>query len=205
MLTPAKLAVSQASQGTLQVARRRFARRPSFLEGEGLTPAERGSALHQFMQLCDYEKARQDPVQEIGRLRGLRLLSAAQADAVDPAQVARFFEGPLARRIFAARRVLREYSFLGELDAAQLAPYLSLPAPGSRVLLQGIADCIFLEGEGAVLVDYKTDRVTDPRQLAGHYGGQLQLYRLLLAGRLPVPVAEGYLYSFWLGQEIRIF
>ena len=42
--------------------------RPAFLSKQGLTPAERGTALHQYMQFCDYETARTQPERECERL-----------------------------------------------------------------------------------------------------------------------------------------
>ena len=55
-----------------------------------------------------------------------------------------------------------------------------------------------------MLLDYKTDRVSDPQQLAERYCGQLSLYREMLGSVLPVPVRECRIWSFWLGQEILV-
>lgn len=40
--------------------------RPAFLGKAGLTPAERGTALHTFMQYARYEAAAADPEEEAG-------------------------------------------------------------------------------------------------------------------------------------------
>ena len=71
-------------------------------------------------------------------------------------------------------------------------------------MLQGIADCIFFEGDSAVLIDYKTDRVKEMSVLAERYRGQLSLYREMLAEVLPVPVRECRIWSFALGRETEV-
>lgn len=75
---------------------------------------------------------------------------------------------------------------------------------GESPMLQGIADCIFFEGDSAVLIDYKTDRVKEMSVLAERYRGQLSLYREMLAEVLPVPVRECRIWSFALGRETEV-
>ena len=47
--------------------------KPAFMNKAEMTPAERGTAMHTFMQFCDYEKAKDDIETEILRLLSLRL------------------------------------------------------------------------------------------------------------------------------------
>ena len=61
---------------------------------------------------------------------------------------------------------------------------------------------MFLEEDGAVVVDYKTDRVKTPDELRERYRVQLALYRNALTEALGVPVKECVLYSFALSCEI---
>ena len=51
--------------------------RPAFLGKGGLTPAERGTALHQFLQFADWEAARVSPDAELRRLRRMRWICPA--------------------------------------------------------------------------------------------------------------------------------
>ena len=76
---------------------------------------------------------------------------------------------------------------------------------GEGAMLQGIADCILIEGDRAAVVDFKTDHISSPQALRERYAAQLFLYRDMLSGVLGVPVAEGILYSFHLGSEIQVF
>lgn len=73
-----------------------------------------------------------------------------------------------------------------------------------RITVQGVADCVFWEEDGAVIVDYKTDRVSCAEELADKYREQLRIYRLILQQSLQTKVKECVLYSFHLGEEIQL-
>ena len=47
--------------------------------------------------------------------------------------------------------------------------------------LQGIADCIFEQEDGYVIVDYKTDGVNSMQQLADMYALQVKIYKSAFA------------------------
>ena len=73
------------------------------------------------------------------------------------------------------------------------------------MLVQGIADCVFAEEDGLVLVDYKTDRVKTPEELADRYRSQLLFYKQALEQLLEQPVKEMILYSFALGETVEVY
>jgi len=198
---PTMLAVSQVSHR--EDGEHRFRSRPRFLEAKGLSPAERGNALHQFMQFADYRKARENLEEEIDRMARQRYLTPAQIESLDRGALKTFFEGPLAQRIFAADQVWRELRFLGEYGKDVLGQRLDMD-DDAKVTLQGVADCVFVEQGEAVIVDYKTDRVKTPEELLERYALQLQLYRRMLSEALPYPVKECVLYSFALGRGIPV-
>ena len=109
----------------------------------------------------------------------------------------------MAGRIFAAKEVYRELRFLCEGDEAILAPYYPLP-PGESTVIQGVADCVFVEEDGAVVVDYKTDRGKAGPQLIARYAPQLAIYGRVLERMLGMPVKERILYSFEEDRAIPI-
>lgn len=174
--------------------------RPAFLGKGGLTPAERGTALHQFLQFADWEAARVSPDAELRRLRDGRYLTGEQAGAVDLSRVKKFFSSDLAARIFASPRVLREYRFTSELPAGAVREGLSGEDAQKPVILQGVVDCAFVEDGALVVLDFKTDRVPDLGALLARYRAQLVLYRGALAQCTGLPVRECVLYSFHLGD-----
>lgn len=177
--------------------------RPSFLYSQGLTPSERGTALHHFLQFANYAAASADPVAEIERLCEHGFLSKEQAKAMNQKQVARFFQSTIAKRILSSPRVMREYRFAVEIPALEIAASPDAALEGQMVLLQGAVDCVFEEGDGLVIVDYKTDRCEDPGELWQTYHKQLELYAMAMQQCTGKPVRECLLYSFHWNREIH--
>ena len=75
---------------------------------------------------------------------------------------------------------------------------------GTDGMLQGIADLLFEEEDGFVLVDYKTDRVKEENELIDNYTDQLLLYKAAFDLILDKPVKSAYIYSFTLRKAIEI-
>ena len=74
-------------------------------------------------------------------------------------------------------------------------------------LIQGIIDVFWIEKDGIVLLDYKTDRVQQAKELIDRYETQLKLYadaleRVFAARKLKVK--EILIYSFSLEQLITL-
>ena len=75
---------------------------------------------------------------------------------------------------------------------------------GELVLVQGIIDVYFEEEDGLVVLDYKTDRVRESRELVERYHGQLDYYARALEQATGKTVKEKIIYSFTLGEEIHL-
>ena len=194
---PAKVSVSAVTHAARDVA----LERPAFLQKSGLTGAERGTAIHAFLQSMPFEEAEPDLDAEVQRQLDLQLLDPDLAGVLDLEAVRPFLQGPLWRRIRQAKQVLREEPFITSLPASEIVPGASGQA---SVLVQGIADLVLVFEDHAEIVDYKTDRSRDPEYYKKEYAGQLQLYRRAFALRLGVPVNRLTIYAFSLQQEIDI-
>lgn len=180
-------------------------RRPSFAGRGRLTPAQRGTATHRFMQYADYSRACKSVADELTRLTEDGMLTAEEANAVDARAVARFFDSGLYARMSRAERIYKEYSFTCSVPVSELYPQLPCGlADGEVVLIEGVADCAFVEGGELVVVDYKTDKASSAAELAERYGAQLGIYRRCLAEVLGMPVKETVIYSFRLNESITL-
>lgn len=178
-------------------------RRPDFAaEHGGLTAAERGTAMHTFMQYADYLAAERDVPAEADRLAERGLLSLEERGSLNIGQLETFFGTELYRRMKKSGEIRREQKFLIKkcdtgLDDERLMEY------NKDSMLQGIADCMFEEDGEIILVDYKTDRVDGERTLLARYDLQLKLYGAALGRIFGRRVREAYLYSFALGREVK--
>lgn len=200
---PTKAAASELAE---QKTRRQFAAasRPSFALQEGLTAAERGTALHRFMQFADYQMAREDPAAELKRLVRQQFLTEEEGAVIDLGRVSRFFESPLARRIFAACRLHREVRFTMEVPADVFDPAAHGDDAKESVVIQGVADCVLEEPDGLVLVDYKTDRLKREEDFLERYAGQMALYTKAMEACFEKTVKERLLYAFYLERSILV-
>lgn len=195
---PAKVSVSAVAHAARPVA----LERPAFLQKSGLTGAERGTAIHAFMQSVPFDGPAPDLQAEVQRQKDLKLLDADLADKLDLDRVRPFFESGVWRRIRAARKVLREEPFITALPAGQVTPEAG--NTDAQVLVQGIADLVLVFDDHAEICDYKTDASRDPQFYIKEYAAQLRLYRHAFALRLGVPVTRLTIYSFTLRGEIDI-
>ena len=162
----------------------------------GLTPGQKGTAMHTFMQFCDYAAARDDLSGEIERLQSLGFLTKIQADSLNMVQLRDFFSGSFAKRIFCAEKIYRELKISSFIEANRIFDTDS----NEKVLVRGIADCVFEEQGSLVLVDYKTDRVKSEQELLDRYKNQIAFYREVIEKTLKKPVKSAVLYSFYMSK-----
>ena len=200
---PAKRAASDGSERGIN--REYFASsRPAFMSSGGLTPAQRGTATHKFMQFSDYAAARAGIESELARLVDGGFLSEDEGKAVNIGAAKRFFMSPLAERIFASDNVMREKKFAALFPAKFFYPELTGEAAEEKIVVQGIADCVFVEDGELVIVDYKTDTGVDAEALLDRYSAQLEIYREALSQALGMPVKETLLYSFFMNSTVKV-
>lgn len=200
---PAKRAASDGSERGIN--REYFASsRPAFMSSGGLTPAQRGTATHKFMQFSNYAAARAGIESELARLVDGGFLSEDEGKAVNIGAAKRFFMSPLAERIFASDNVMREKKFAALFPAKFFYPELTGEAAEERIVVQGIADCVFVEDGELVIVDYKTDTGVDAEALLDRYSAQLEIYREALSQALGMPVKETLLYSFFMNSTVKV-
>lgn len=183
-------------------------RRPLFTRARhGLSGAERGTALHTFMEHADFAAAAADLGGEIQRLAALGRLTQRQAEAVAASDIGVFFTSPLYARIAAAKSVQRERKFtvrLADMALGGALAELGKQYAGTDGLLIGIMDLVLEEEQGMVLVDYKTDRNVTAEELLERYSEQLRLYAAALRLLTGQPVTECCLYSLWLQKTVTV-
>ena len=176
--------------------------KPAFMSKSKLTPAQRGTATHRFMQYADYSKADGDVAAELHRLVDGGMLTAAEAEVVDKKAVAEFFRSDLARRMLSSEKIYKEYAFTVSIPLEEIET--GIKADGEVIIIEGVADCAFIENGGLVIIDFKTDRVDNSEELAEKYREQLRIYRRCLGEVIGLPVKQTLIYSFKLGETVEI-
>ncbi|MCD7727262.1 MAG: helicase-exonuclease AddAB subunit AddA [Ruminococcus sp.] len=201
--TPAKLSVSEVVKEDKEFVF--YPQIPKFTEEIGkYTAAEKGTITHSFMEICDFASAANDLDGELERLVNSGKLSSRRADSIDRHAVSAFFESDIYKRLSQSGNVMREQQFLVKISDIRTSGINMSEYDNTDGMLQGVADCIFEEENGYVLVDYKTDRVKSEDDLRENYKNQLLLYKSAFDIILDKPIIGAYIYSFVLAKGIEI-
>ena len=186
---------------------------PRFIEEkketeEAFTGSARGTAYHRVMECLEYNKtdSAQQLKEQINALVQSKKMSEAEAECIRISDIQFFVNGALGQRMKVAALsglLFREQPFVISRSAAEIDEAWD---PKERVLVQGIIDAYFLEGDEIVLVDYKTDRVRrgEEQKLVDLYHTQLEDYAQALHRMTGRRVKEKYIYSFTLKKEILL-
>jgi len=79
---------------------------------------------------------------------------------------------------------------------------LDIEVNNANIIVQGAVDLCFVEDDGVVVLDFKTDRVKNLSELVDCYGEQLDIYSVAAEKIFAKPVKEKIIYSFHLGESI---
>lgn len=178
--------------------------RPAFLSKAGLTPTERGTALHKFMQYADFKAAVHDLDSEIDRLEKMEFLSKAETDSLSRQAIERFLDTKIFKRMLKSENIYREQRFLLEVAAGKIYSNIQPELRDKKIIVQGAIDCMFKENEKIVLIDFKTDRTKNKDYLLSHYSEQLKMYKAAAQAIFGLPVEECYIYSLYLNEWIKV-
>lgn len=160
------------------------------------SPAAVGSATHLLLRQIDLHGAvdAHAITRCLDRLVADQRITAEAAEAVDVDSIVRFWRSPLGERLRrGAGNVLREVPFLLRLPAQEVYPGTEAD-PDEWVLVQGAVDCLLVQPDHLILVDYKTDRTVSPgAQTFVQYREQVRLYARAMATVWERPVREAWI------------
>lgn len=177
--------------------------KPSFVSEKNFTPAQKGTALHKFMCFANFKRATLNGVKsEINYLLSEEFLTVKESESLNVTQIQKFINSPLAKRILQSKKVLREQRFSVKIPPELLNKHaISEKISDTFVVMQGALDCAFQENGKYVIVDYKTDKTENIKDLYEKYSTQLNLYKYALEKISGINVKELIIYSFYLNES----
>lgn len=202
--TKAKYSVSELNKEAIEesVYRGKIEDRNTRIERlSSADAASIGTAYHRIMEFVDFKKAINEAHEcdkayineRAETLKGNGAISKPVFKALDLGKVYAFFETEIGMRACAAAR---------EGLLSKEKPFtLRTEHHGKIVLVQGIIDCYFRDGDELVLLDYKSNRLSyrdrdaDIERIKEEYKEQISLYRRALEEGTGLSVKEAYLYS----------
>nr|WP_162990699.1 helicase-exonuclease AddAB subunit AddA [Maliibacterium massiliense] len=168
--------------------------------------ARLGTLLHVACRHLDFTDAQSQAKVEAQLAQMIRrgLLAPQDAASVRVPQLLALACSPLGQQLADAQRVgvlRRETPFTLAVPAQELPG----GAGAGRVIVQGAIDAWFPQGEGLVVVDFKSDRVWDAGEaLIARYAPQLDWYARALEALTGRRVRARYLYTFALGRALLV-
>lgn len=202
MLTSKRAASEQENEG---IDEKYFATaKPSFLNDNEMSGAQKGIITHEFVQYADFKLGAVDVQKEIDRLIEQGFILKEQAKGINQKAAANFFNSDIVKRMNESEAVYREKKFTFE-ESVSVRGEEFAEFKDEKIMVQGIADCVFVEDGKLVIIDYKTDRVQDEAELVRKYKAQVDTYAAALSVCMAMPVKQSLLYSFYLNKEIAVY
>ena len=168
------------------------------------TKAEIGTITHYVMQHLNIkEKLDIDNIKnQISNMVNTNILTEDEAKVVNVSQIVNFFNSDIGKRMTNSSKVKRETPFVIKKQANDIIKNLN---EDDNILIQGIIDCYFYEGDDIVVIDYKTDVVNNNVDvLKRQYETQILAYKEALEKLTNKVVKECYLYLFDNNMQIQI-
>ena len=171
---------------------------------EALTGADRGTAYHHLLKYLDYRRAYsiKELMAQTEELVAEGKMTKEEADCIYFKSILAFVKSPVGMRMrnaFLNGTLKREQPFMMSIPASEADP--SYPED-ETILVQGVIDACFTEGDEIILVDYKTDRVKEIGELKRRYEKQLAYYQQALERTTGKKVKEKIIYSLALDEEL---
>ncbi|QUH25645.1 helicase-exonuclease AddAB subunit AddA [Serpentinicella alkaliphila] len=182
--------------------------KPKFLLGKKeYTKAEKGTILHFVMQHINMEEIRngQTIEHQIQLMINKEIITEEEIMEIDINKITLFFNSYLGKRMLNSNKIYREVSFNMKRSAQEVIE--GLKNCNENLLIQGTIDCYFEENNDLILVDYKSDEITEVNNVDAvikRYEIQLQLYKEALERIINRKVKESYIYLFDINKEVLI-
>lgn len=180
-------------------------KKPMFLEKtKGLSASEKGSVMHFVMQHLNF--ANSDIDNQIEEMLAKDLLTEEQAANIDRKKIKTFLSSQLGKRMIASPDINREVRFNLEIPCREVYQETDEDGCGGEtILLQGVIDCYFQEPDGIVLLDYKSDYVTEggQRTIQERYRLQISYYARALEELTGKKIKQKFIYLFHTGEALE--
>lgn len=167
---------------------------------DGVDALKLGTAYHSVMQRVNFNESAEDIE---GLINGL--VDSGEIDAglkshikIDEIVDACKVIGELTR---SATSVYKEKQFIMQEEYNKLVKNSDNK---TKVIVQGVIDLVVIKDNEALLIDYKTNKVSSPDFLVKEYAMQLDIYAKAFELATNIKITDKYLYSFYLHKLIEV-
>lgn len=178
---------------------------PEFMKSEkNITSAQIGTLYHTVMEHIDFKntESKEDVTNLIDKMEERGIITSDEKKALDIEKFVCFINSELFKRIKNAEALFREAPFVMSMKASRFKEFENSEA---EIVVHGIIDLYFVEGNEIVLVDYKTDRVyKNVNELSDKYKIQIELYKEAIEKNTGMNVKECLIYSTDKGESVNV-
>ncbi len=212
---PTKLSVSEINDKDQQGIELSLSEKPSdpqripdFMNDDShLQGARRGTLIHSVFEHLDFSTYRtQEAITEkIGCLVYENIIQEEVLKVIDVNRLVQVANSEMAERMRKAKYVWKEKQFvyLAEADT------INQEYPeDEHILIQGVIDTLFIEEDGIVIIDYKSDYIagdeveSDINRIKEKYKRQLEIYGQAIGQITGMPIKEKYIYLYHINKWI---
>ena len=183
---------------------------PKFMQQETTMQATvRGTLIHSVFEQLDLLQCKTADLimAELTRLVETGKLHEEAASLVDLARLERMAHSEMLKRMAECQHIWKEKAFVYLLPADEVEEIYDRE---EEILLQGVVDTCFIEEDGLVIIDYKTDYIDKHgieegiKRIKERYSVQLELYARALSEITGLPVKEKCLYLYHIDTWVTL-
>lgn len=179
----------------------------------GLSPAERGTAHHRFLQLADLAKlaTEQGARSEAARLATTGFLAPEEVNVFDLKAVSAFWKSDFGKRLLLhSENLVRELEFTARFSPDDLR-VLGVPVQAGLgsdefIVVQGIVDLAVILEDQLWILDFKTDQIDESglKSKVDAYRPQVLAYGMALGRIYRRPATEIWLHFLALNRSVKV-
>ncbi len=172
-----------------------------------ITPAEKGRLIHLIMELIDTTniKSEEDIKTQINSFIDKKIITEKESKVISPKKILKFFSSDLGKRMLSSEFIKKEQSVYSRIDLKDIySDEVFLDENDKSIMLRGIVDVYFEENNEIIIIDYKTDYVSDKELIKNKYKKQLELYSNAIENLTGKKVKEKYLYLFNIDEAVKL-
>ena len=164
-------------------------------ETETYNAARKGTLIHFILEHLDFKNitTKKQIIEYINRLIMEKIIVEEEKKYINITKIYNFLNSDLGKKIRESSLIKREEEFVYKDEKY------------SKSVIQGVIDLYFKTKDNKyIIVDFKTDNITDKQQFIDKYKLQLDIYKDALININHYDIEKVYIYSFKLDTAIEI-
>ncbi len=181
-------------------------KKPNFNSEKEISAIQKGNIYHSVFQRIDLSKTNniKEIQEEIVRIVNCGFIKREEMDVISAHDILQFFTSSIGIQMKNAETLHREYPFSVLVPATN---YYEIEDKQESVLLQGVIDCWFEYNNEIVLLDFKSNNISEGKALevAKTYFDQMDAYSYALEEMTKKNVAHRVLWFLTASCGVEIF